>query len=140
MGCYGMEGFVADWSPVDTSRPILIATTDVCQALIMRGVNNVQQVIGTGSIKDATNPCSALSGIPAEVKDDRHVQAQDIERQRSHYHATSCGGRLELIKCRGAHSQFDEPLVFAKHYSRYSPPQRTSERCLAGACLSADEM
>ena len=84
MGCHGMEGFVADWSPIDTSRPILIATTDVCQALIIRGVNEVQQVIGVGSIKDTTNPSSAPSGIPAEVKDDRHVQAQDIKRERSH--------------------------------------------------------
>lgn len=140
MGCHGMEGFVADWSPIDTSRPIIIATTDVCQAFIIRGVNKVQQVISAGSIKYATNPCSALSGIPAEVKNDRHVQAQDIERERSHYHATSSGGRLELIKRRGVHTQFDEPLVFAKHYSRYGPPQCSSERGLAGACLSADEM
>jgi hypothetical protein len=71
-----VEGFVADLTPVDAWRFLVIPPVNIGETFGIAGLDDVQHVIRLGRLENATHPLPAFYRVAGKVEDDRDIEAQ----------------------------------------------------------------
>ena len=127
MGGYRVKSRIADETPIDAGRFLLVPSVDIGKTLGIDRLDGVQDMIGRCRLEDGANPLPALERVAGKIEDDGDAEPQQFARERSDQVAAPGRGPREILERPDLEAERVNPLILAEHHGRQrSPSSRAS--------------